>query len=112
MKIVYFPHFPGGTPVGKAECAMAFGEIELSLKRRATQIVCFLGCDLVCPGCIVTSGLADLPGEWVVCWVTKPALELVEWRAGLMPVPEGHTGPWRADAGWALPKAQRWIGER
>jgi hypothetical protein len=109
VKILYFPHFPQGAPVGKAECSRAFAEIELSLKNKATQIICFLGCDLVHPGCVVTSGLADLPGEWVVCWVTKPTLGLVEWRAGLMPVPEGHTGPWQADAGWSI-KGQKWVG--
>ena len=94
MKIIHLPLLT--TPDGT-------GEIACSLNRKASLIILFVGCDYAVPGAIVS--LETHPAhDWLVCWVTPPPdrYPWLRWRAGIMPVPDGHTGAWPQEKGWAL----------
>ena len=78
-------------------------DIALSLKHKATVTICYTGCHALVPGAIVS--LETRPEhDWLVCWVIPPPRRYptLDARAGIMPVPEGHKGPWPQEKGWEL----------
>ncbi len=92
MKIIHLP-----------EAGASEHEIVASLKYRYRLVICFTGCDMATPGAIVS--LETHPEhDWLICWITKPhpRYPTLEWRAGVMPVPQGHSGPWPQEKGWSI----------
>lgn len=79
-------------------------EIARSLKRKDTVVIEFAYfIHQLVPGAIVEM---EKGRKMVVCWVSPAHCANAghDHRAGLMPLPEGHTGPWTADHGWRLGK--------
>jgi hypothetical protein len=73
-----------------------------SLKYKNTHAITYTGCAELVPGCIVSGGIQNESEIWLVCWVEHPRMVLNCSRAGVMPLPEGHTGPWPQEKGWEL----------
>jgi hypothetical protein len=77
-------------------------EIARSLKHKDTHVVTFTGCGAMCPGAIIDGVMPNQSELWLVCWVTFMSSQHQCDRAGIMPLPEGHSGPWPEGKGWEL----------